>query len=508
MPPPADHPSPELTSGDFVRLAWKRLREMRTVFQLLVVIAAAALICTVVPQGESPEQYHSRYHWFLANIILRLGLDHVHSATWFLALIGVLLLSLVACSSRLWQEAALRWGVPEADAAARKVKASGSLSAASKVSLERAADQVRRAARARGFHTRALPAAGPGAVLYLCKHRLSAWGQALAHYAVFLIALGSVLGAIPGLSLDQTIGIQEGDVYSAPDGRLPFSVAVDRFRIEQDPASGSVQNYYSEVRLLEAGNEVARGIISVNHPLRYRGYFLSQSDWSLGEARVEVSRGGKTEQVAYPLSRGGCPEMGSEAMWGVAEADARRLLASGDAALVPTAFCADARREGKQVVALNSEYPGTPAMSLTYVSGLPSMAGPPAPAHGMAPHAMKDLGWLMVGDTAPLGDGGRAKFVAVTKVTGLGVRKDVGLPLVWIGFVASMVGLVMIFYFPLQRSLVALEADGPERTVVTMGLYGRSGDLVDEANEVWTGIVEQLGARPLATGASEVNEEG
>ena len=80
---PAEQPPPEITFGAVLRAGWKKLREMRTVFQLLVIIAIAALICAVVPQNEDPQTYYTRYGSFVANVVVRLGLDHVHSTAWF-----------------------------------------------------------------------------------------------------------------------------------------------------------------------------------------------------------------------------------------------------------------------------------------------------------------------------------------------------------------------------------------------------------------------------------------
>ena len=137
----------------------------------------------------------------------------------------------------------------------------------------------------------------------------------------------------------------------------------------------------------------------------------------------------------------------------------------GRSALVATGFYADAVRKDGQGRPAGSEYPGTPALSLTYVSGIPGHK-PKGPAAGAPEHGMQELGWLLPGETAGRSTAATVKFVGITKSTGLGVRKDFGLPLVWIGFIASMIGLSMIFYFPLQRSIVGFEAAGQGRSVV------------------------------------------
>ncbi|MEI6504180.1 MAG: cytochrome c biogenesis protein ResB, partial [Armatimonadota bacterium] len=479
----------------------------RTVFQLLGIIAIAVLVCTVVPQGEDPQSYYERYGRFLANVITRLGLDHVHTTVWFQGLIAVLLLSLAACSGRLWKEASQRWRLPTAAAVVGRTRGNARLNCLSSLAATDAVAAAAPAFRKHGYRLLDLGAVGEKRLFYVHKHRLSAWGQALAHYSVFLVALGSVLGSIHGLSLDQNINIMEGDTYRSEDGAIPFAVKLDRFSIVQDPANGSVKNYYSEVRIIDGEKEVLSDKISVNHPLRYRGYFLSQSDWGLGEAQIEVTSGGKTQQYAFPLQRGACPGTDAEAsMWGVPQEDGVLRLPGGHSALVAAGFYADAVRKDGQVTQLSTEYPGTPALSLTYVSGIPG-GKPTGPAEGPPKHGMSDLGWLLPGETKTLDDG-TVKFVGITKSTGLGVRKDFGLPLVWIGFLASMIGLSMIFYFPLQRSIVAFEARGQGRTLLTLAPYGRAGDLADDSSAVWQDMLKEVGGTVVAgSGAGAEQEE-
>lgn len=496
---PAELKAVEITFGDIGQMFWRKLREMRTVFQLLVVIAIAALVCTVVPQNQEAPYYYDRYGRFLANLVVRLGLDHVHTTVWFLGLLGVLLLSLGACSGRLWQQAATCWAMPLADRL-RTAGCKPAVNATASVAPEEAVRAAQALARRSGYHTRLETGEQQTAVLYLWKYRLSAWGQALAHYAVFLIALGSVLGALPLLSLDKNVDIAEGKAYQGED--LPFAIHVDRFWIEHNKAQGSVDNYYTQARLMSGDKELTRATISVNHPLKYRGYFISQSSWGLGEAQLEVTRNGKTEKIAFPLARGGCPDMGAESIWGVPQDDAAAYVADGKAALVATAFHADAKREQGEVVGTGSEYPGQPALSLMLISGMPGHK-PAAVAEGKAPHGMQEVGWLFPGETRKLSIG-EVKFVGITTSTGLGLRKDAGLPLVWIGFIASMVGLVMIFYFPLQRYVISVQAAGRARCAVGMSAFGggKAARVADSA--LWTQLLTKLdGKQTSATADAE-----
>ena len=97
-------------------IAW--ISDLRVAIGLLIVIAIASALGTLVPQKESEALYHRVYDaepWLgLLNgdRILALQLDHVYSSNWFLALLAWLGLSLILCSwRRQWPalQAALRW---------------------------------------------------------------------------------------------------------------------------------------------------------------------------------------------------------------------------------------------------------------------------------------------------------------------------------------------------------------------------------------------------------------
>jgi len=97
-------------------LAW--ISDLRVAIGLLIAIAIASGLGTLVPQKESVELYHRVYDaqpWLgvlNGDRILALQLDHVYSSGWFLALLAWLGVALILCSGRRqWPalQAALRW---------------------------------------------------------------------------------------------------------------------------------------------------------------------------------------------------------------------------------------------------------------------------------------------------------------------------------------------------------------------------------------------------------------
>ena len=411
-----------------------------------------------------------------------MGADHLYKTTWFLLLLGLVILSLAACSRRMWEQTKLRRTMPDADAASRRAKAAaGTVEGSVKLTADGATDALAHAAARRGYRLRRLGEAGDRQWFQLTKHRWSAWGPAFAHYAVFLVALGAIIGALPGLSVDKYIDVTEGTTYKDPDGQLPFQVQLHSFKINRNPGSRAVANYFSDVSLLVGGQEVQRQVVSVNHPLRYGTFYLSQSSWGLNDAHVQVTHDGETTDLTFPLERG-CPAQGGDASWAVSDKGRAAFFSAKQAALVATGFYADAERRDGKVLGGADDLPGKPAINLMMVSGFKTGG-----------HSMKDLGWLFPGEEVPI-PGGTVKFIGATSYTGLGVRKDVGVPLVWMGFLGCTLGLMMIFYFPLQIATAALRPAGRTATVVSIAFNTRSGEPTAAAAAVWNGLLAELSA--------------
>src|SRR3989304_9933748 len=68
-----------------------------TIF-ILILIAAVSVIGTVIEQGQSPQDYFLAYGERWAEIILRIGLDSMYNTPWFVSLLVLLVVDIVACT--------------------------------------------------------------------------------------------------------------------------------------------------------------------------------------------------------------------------------------------------------------------------------------------------------------------------------------------------------------------------------------------------------------------------
>jgi len=78
--------------------------------------------------------------------------------------------------------------------------------------------------------------------------------------------------------------------FRAPESPLPFRVTLLDFQSEKYPGSERAATYQSRVRVEDAERGSSEHVISMNHPLRYRGYVFFQSSFvEAGEGQPAAS---------------------------------------------------------------------------------------------------------------------------------------------------------------------------------------------------------------------------
>ena len=76
---------------------WGTLTSIRLTVFLLLILAAVAVIGTVVPQNQPPDQYFSRFGEVWGALLWRGGFTWVYFSPWFLGPISLLALNILAC---------------------------------------------------------------------------------------------------------------------------------------------------------------------------------------------------------------------------------------------------------------------------------------------------------------------------------------------------------------------------------------------------------------------------
>ncbi len=370
------------------------LSDLRLAILLLLLIASASAIGTILPQGEDPALYLERFNadpWLgviNGERMLQLQLDHVYSSGWFLGLLGWLGVALMLCSwRRQWPalQSALRWiDYHEPRQLSKMALAETVSSPDPKKGITNLATSL----RAQGWQVQEQQgrlAARRGVVGRV--------GPLLVHIGMVLLMLGAAWGSLGGNRLERFLAPGRSLDLLDRSGNSQLTLRLDQFTIERDPA-GRTEQFRSQLSLQPPGDqEAVFKEISVNHPLRYRGMTVYQADWSLATITVQL---GRSPLLQLPLQN--FPELGDQ-LWGL---------------VLPT------RPDGSEPVLLT----------------LGSEAGP-VQVFGEGGELITNL---RPGGSSVEVNGLPLRVVEVMPASGLLLKRDPGVPLVYSGFAITLLG--------------------------------------------------------------------
>ncbi|MGB3298813.1 MAG: cytochrome c biogenesis protein, partial [Phormidesmis sp.] len=289
------------------------LADLKLAIFLLLAIALLSISGTVIEQGQGLAFYQENYpadpalFGFLSwRFILAVGLNHVYSTWWFLAILILFGASLTACTFTR-QITALRWFSRTWNFYSQprqfgKMALSTELEGCSLEALkQRLGDR-----RYKTYEKFSEPSSEESkrdtdekaTMLYAHKGLVGRIGPIVVHASMLLILAGAILGAMTGffaqemVPAGQTFKIQnifEAGPWSASQVPKDWSVKVNRFWIDYSP-EGRVDQFYSDLSVLDNdGEEVKRKTIWVNQPLRYKNVTLYQADWSVAGVKVRLN---------------------------------------------------------------------------------------------------------------------------------------------------------------------------------------------------------------------------
>ena len=148
------------------------------------------------------------------------------------------------------------------------------------------------------------------AVIFRLRYRWRQAGLLLIHYGLLLLIGGGFFITVTAREYSLTLSEGESsDALVAPDGRkgavrpapdgavLPMTVKLLDFVKSLHPGTDIPRSFSSRVEIAEGGVR-RQAVISMNRPLRYRGYTLYQSSYA------EDARGGESSTFLVVRSSG------------------------------------------------------------------------------------------------------------------------------------------------------------------------------------------------------------
>jgi cytochrome c biogenesis protein len=281
---------------------WAWLTSIRLTVALLLILAAVAVAGVILPQGQPPGFYLSRFGQTWGGLLYLGGFSRLYYSIWFLAPLTLLALNILAC---------LVHGLPQAWRRCFQPftwETALTLPERAKFSWRPGADPR---APAAGLLRRELGRARHQVqpnreIFFLEKGRWRPLGPYLVHLALLLILAGGLIGKFWGT--EGNLPVLQGETVQAfQSGRskipLAFQVRLDRFQVLYYSKGGMPKEFRSDLTFLQDGKEMARAVCRVNHPVTFGGltfYQASYGSQAAGPVRLLVRHGDRKETLEVP----------------------------------------------------------------------------------------------------------------------------------------------------------------------------------------------------------------
>ena len=281
---------------------FRSLADLRFAITILLIIASFSIIGTVIEQDQSIETYKLNYpltnrvFGFLSwDIILKFGLDHVYKTWWFITFIILFGVSLLTCTI-LQQLPALT--ISRRCQFFRRTQQFQRLKISTKLqdyNFQKFLFKIKETQYSI-FQQKN--------IIYAYKGLIGRIAPIIVHFSMILILLGTVVGAVNGFKAQEIVPktetfhiqniLSNGQFTSIPK----VSTRINDFWITYTKQT-TINQFYSDISILNVeGNEIERKTIFVNSPARYRGINYYQTDWNLIGLRIKDDQ---SQLLQYPL---------------------------------------------------------------------------------------------------------------------------------------------------------------------------------------------------------------
>ena len=315
------------------------LGSMYLAITLLMTVAIASVIGTVLLQNQPYNEYRTRFGDFWFDMFELLGLYDVYTAGWFLFILAFLVLSTSVCVYRnapnmLREMKSFRLQAKRKSLLAFHHKEEF----VSRLNLSDVEQKIGSFLKSRKYRLRRKQDA-EHVVIASMKGRYNKIGYVLTHTSIVLICIGGLIDGNVGLKwkvmnkevvplVDDMVvsdvldssrlkpgdslsfrgnrSIPEGSTVNAVvldyrDGyvlqELPFAIEAKDFRIEYY-TTGQPKSFQSDLIIHDDKlDQPLQQTIAVNHPLIYRGYSIFQATFGDGGSIIDIT--------AWPLNKVG-----------------------------------------------------------------------------------------------------------------------------------------------------------------------------------------------------------
>ncbi len=393
------------------RSLYQSLASLKLSVFIFLALAAASVLGTLLPQGITEHELHQNFSPTVAWWIEKLGLQDLYRTGWFRSLLLLLCLNLIVCTLERFPKTLtlLRYREDHIDPQ-KLLKFAHHKELTSRLPWDDIQERITRTVSREFGPLRRLDAQGKYSAIAE-KGRWSLLMVYVVHFSVLIVLSGALVGSIFGFKgfMNISEGQASNQVILTGEDRavnLPFQIRCDDFEASFYE-TGAPKEFRSDLTIIEGGKESLKRTIRVNDPLTYAGVTFYQSSYGSSVRRAEVEfhdlDSGKTYQLTLPYRE---PVEIPGTKDRVQAMQYQQNMAQFGPALGLVVF-----REGLE-----------PSGSWILVD-MPQF------------HGNRILNYQI-----------KVNTVEQSEYTGLQVKRDPGVWLVWLGFAAMLTGIGLTFY--------------------------------------------------------------
>jgi len=274
------------------------LSSLKLTISLLIIIAVASILGTVIPQQYDGGESFSHLSPGLVEALKSLQLFDMYHSAWFIILMGLLSLNLTVCSlNRFPGSWKLFRKIPSPD----RDKPFENLSPDRVISIEKSPNEViervenllhrryKRVSRKDTANT---------TFFYGEKGAYSHFGVYIIHASILTVIAGAIIGSL--LAFEGFVNLPEGESTNTVHLRrqkgikkLDFTVRCDKFSIAYYD-NGMPKEYRSNLSFLKNSHVIYQGPLLVNHPITVNGIRFYQASYGSipgGQAYMTIKKG-------------------------------------------------------------------------------------------------------------------------------------------------------------------------------------------------------------------------
>ncbi|MFC1533989.1 cytochrome c biogenesis protein ResB [Thermodesulfobacteriota bacterium] len=280
---------------------WNTLSSLKLTLILLILLAITSILGTVIPQQGEAARFAQGLSPGIFKLYSSLQLFDMYHSIWFRLIICCLVLNLIICSINRFPATLKLFRLtprPDRSKPFKDLPPQRTLS----VKGERKEVSAKVMETLKGQYSNiVMKDSDKGSFTYGEKARYTLFGVYLVHLSVLFILIGAIIGSLFGF--DAYVNIIEGestDTVSLREGtghshkKLGFSVYCDKFSVDFYE-NGTPKEFKSELSFIINGNRSQRGILLVNHPITFRGITFYQASYGSSpgnKVRLRVFKNG------------------------------------------------------------------------------------------------------------------------------------------------------------------------------------------------------------------------